>query len=510
MEESMEKSEVIHNITQDVYQRVVDLGPQLREFTSFAKQYHKALLGASVAANIFYQGFAKIAHLASETKGSNKMLGKAICDIIAVHKQIESQTNNVLKAFAQDFIVPLENWIENSIVQTKARQKTYIQESKNSLELVEKSKSELTKVRKKSQRSKTSEKYDGKEKQILAAFEQHQGKLDHLRVSGCHEAMNAQRNVFSFIIEKMLCVSKMDLAHHEKASSLLIARLPVWDHLTKQPLSLDVNVISLVKQLTECKKFDKSLDEYLSSSGYSVDMHKAPSPPPIDPDRIRNKRFSQQLSVTPITNGHLKDKERENRGKVRAIYRHHAADSTQLSFDNGDVIKALTTVTSGWQYGENTRTMKSGWFPIAFTEKFTGSVAFSVSPTHSLPALVPVHSRPSVLPESHDYPSNSDSPDGLVIPERDYGIPQAELNGRVNNNYVVLKRNDSQSSGIQSLNNSASSLESSTHEKDAIFMPPPPPPPPPPPILEEDTPNGFPPPPPPPMPPVSGSFDQAL
>ncbi|XP_046856216.1 brain-specific angiogenesis inhibitor 1-associated protein 2-like [Xenia sp. Carnegie-2017] len=396
----MEKSEVIHNITQDVYQRVVDLGPQLREFTSFAKQYHKALLGASVAANIFYQGFAKIAHLASETKGSNKMLGKAICDIIAVHKQIESQTNNVLKAFAQDFIVPLENWIENSIVQTKSQTENLYSRKQNSLELVEKSKSELTKCGKKSAKQ-NKRKYDGKEKQILAAFEQHQGKLDHLRVSGCHEAMNAQRNVFSFIIEKMLCVSKMDLAHHEKASSLLIARLPVWDHLTKQPLSLDVNVISLVKQLTECKKFDKSLDDYLSSSGYSVDMHKAPSPPPIDPDRIRNKRFSQQLSVTPITNGHLKDKERE---QVSTLY------ILRDSLDGSHRVY----------------------------EKFTGSVAFSVSPTHSLPALVPVHSRPSVLPESHDYPSNSDSPDGLVIPERDYGIPQAELNGRGNNNRISL------------------------------------------------------------------------
>lgn len=33
------------------------------------------LSGASVAASSFYQGFTKIAHLAAETKGSNKLLG---------------------------------------------------------------------------------------------------------------------------------------------------------------------------------------------------------------------------------------------------------------------------------------------------------------------------------------------------------------------------------------------------------------------------------------------------
>ena len=77
----------------------------------------------------------------------------------------------------------------------------------------------------------------------------------------------------------------------------------------------------------------------------------------------------------------------------------------------------------------------------------------------------------------------------------------------VNNNHTVLNREDSGSSGVQSMDNSASSLDTSIPEKDEPFYPPPPPPPPLP-ILEEEIPAAFPPPPPPPLPDVSGSFDQ--
>ncbi|XP_028395092.1 brain-specific angiogenesis inhibitor 1-associated protein 2-like [Dendronephthya gigantea] len=511
MDDRIENSDIIHGITQDVFQRVIDLGPQLREFVASAKQYHKALLNASVAANSFYQGFTKIARLASETKGSNKLLGKGICDIIAVHKQIENQASHVFKAISQDFVIPLEDWIENNIGQTKVKQKNYLQESKTALELVEKSKSDLTKVRKKSQRSKTSDKYDMKEKQIMTAFEQYETKLDELRVSGCHEAIRAERNAFSFIIEKMSSVSKMDLAHHEKANNLLSSRLPIWENLLRRPLSLDLDVTSLAKQLTKNSIYDKSLDEHLSGD----DVPQAPSQPPVDQSKLLDKRLSHQFTVgsSPLKqNGMTKDndkaKERINGPKVQAMYAHEAADSTQLTFEEGDVIKTLTIVTAGWQYGNNARTGESGWFPVAFTENYSGSVvASNTNPSHTLPTSGPVHSRPTVLPKVNGNVPKSEPQDELIIPARDYGVPLNDGGKQVNKNHSVLNREDSGSSGVQSMNNSSSSLDTSSQDEPYF---PPPPPPPPLPTLEEDVLAAFPPPPPPPLPPISGSFDQAL
>ncbi|CAB3993062.1 brain-specific angiogenesis inhibitor 1-associated 2 isoform X5 [Paramuricea clavata] len=341
----------------------------------------------------------------------------------------------------------------------------------------------------------------------MTAFEQYQTKLDEIRVSGCHEAIQSQRNAFSFIIEKMSSVSKMDLAHHEKAFSLLSARLPIWAHLVKQPLSLDANVTPLVKQLTENSVYDKSLDEHLSG----VVEIRTPSPPPIDQSKLLDKRLSHQFNVGSMLNhnGPAKDKEKdkESRAKVQAIYAHEAADSTQLSFEEGDVIKTLTSVTSGWQYGENTRTAKSGWFPVAFTEKVSGVVPSNANPIHTLPTSGPVHSRPSVLPKVNGTLPNSGGQGELIIPARDYGVPLKDIGNTANNNHTELNRKDSGSSGVHSMNNSASSLDTSTQDEPYY---PPPPPPPPLPILEEDVPAAFPPPPPPPLPPVSGSFDQAL
>lgn len=434
MEERIEHSDVLNGITVDVFQRTLELSPQLREFVTLAKQYHKALLGASVAANSFYQGFTKIVHFALEARGSNKLLGKGICDIIAVHKQIENQASNVVKALSQDFIVPLEEWIENETSQTKAKQKNYIQDNKIAVELVEKSKSDLVKVRKKSQRSKTSDKYEMKEQQIMTAHEEYQTKLDELRVSGCHEALTAQRNAFSFIVEKMSSVSKKDVVHHEKAYSLLHSRLPIWENLVKQPLSLELNVSSLLKQITQSGSYDKSLDEHLKSS------FPGPSTVSTGQNKKLDKRLSHQFAVGPglsaKQNGQSSDK--ETKVKLQAIFQHNAADSTQLSFEEGDIIKTLTSVTSGWQYGENTRTEKSGWFPVSFTEKVLG-VLTSTNPTHTMPSSGHVHPRPPVLPAVNGCQDNSKHQNEPHIPVRDYGVPLKSIDAKGRCHYHVRK-----------------------------------------------------------------------
>ncbi|CAG0893836.1 unnamed protein product [Cyprideis torosa] len=54
---------------------------------------------------------------------------------------------------------------------------------------------------------------------------------------------------------------------------------------------------------------------------------------------------------------------------AHALHSHLSSSDDQLSFVEGDPIKVTPgTAEKGWQYGTNMRTLKSGWFPIAFTD----------------------------------------------------------------------------------------------------------------------------------------------
>ncbi|XP_065826856.1 ataxin-2 homolog [Oscarella lobularis] len=55
--------------------------------------------------------------------------------------------------------------------------------------------------------------------------------------------------------------------------------------------------------------------------------------------------------------------------KFRALYTFSATTPSQLSFKEGDFIDAVGEPRDGWQYGENGRTRKSGWFPANYAEK---------------------------------------------------------------------------------------------------------------------------------------------
>ncbi|XP_037093809.1 LIM and SH3 domain protein 1-like [Pollicipes pollicipes] len=53
---------------------------------------------------------------------------------------------------------------------------------------------------------------------------------------------------------------------------------------------------------------------------------------------------------------------------VRAVYAYLSSGEHQLSFHEGDTIACIGERNKGWQFGENVRTHRCGWFPAAYTE----------------------------------------------------------------------------------------------------------------------------------------------
>ncbi|GFX75748.1 SH3 domain-containing protein [Trichonephila clavipes] len=58
---------------------------------------------------------------------------------------------------------------------------------------------------------------------------------------------------------------------------------------------------------------------------------------------------------------------------VRALYSYLSSGEHQLSFHEGDAIVLIGERNKGWQYGENLRNHRVGWFPIAYTEPILDS-----------------------------------------------------------------------------------------------------------------------------------------
>lgn len=150
--------------------------------------------------------------------------------------------------------------------------------------------------------------------------------------------------------------------------------------------------------------------------------------------------------------------------RLKANFAHTAAETPQLSFKEGDLINPISEVVLGWQYGENLKTNKSGWFPAAYTEEVIGVMTGPLV-SHTLPTGG-VHPRPA-LDSSAGHKSlkhySSAGPNALYYPPPDY----VELDN---------KAEDSLSSTNASGLSGSNEKSSASLEVRSPLIPPPPPP----------------------------------
>ncbi|CAL8092855.1 unnamed protein product [Orchesella dallaii] len=74
------------------------------------------------------------------------------------------------------------------------------------------------------------------------------------------------------------------------------------------------------------------------------------------------------LSVTS-NRGFSENSEPPHVGYAKAVFAYLSTGDNQLMFLEGDLIALIGERNRGWQFGENIRTQKLGWFPVAYTEK---------------------------------------------------------------------------------------------------------------------------------------------
>ncbi|XP_073247431.1 BAR/IMD domain-containing adapter protein 2-like isoform X2 [Porites lutea] len=413
----------LHNITLATYQNIIDLCPVLKELAVNAKNYLKSLHNVRQAASAFHDSLAKISEKALSSEGTAHSLGDPIRDLVSVRKDMEARHVNVMKYLQNDLITPLERLAESDVLYVKSFQKNYGQENKTKVESVDKAKGELLKVRKKSQRKKPTEKYEDKEKQCEEQVASCQKELHEFRLTSCRKAMAEEKKRYCLVLDRTSIVAKSTMEFCEHNSQILREKVPMW--------------------FSHVKRKGDSADFQINGS---------------------------------VMNAEMENLGRSNKVELRAKFIHTAVEPSQLSFKEGDLIHPISEVVSGWQYGENLKTSKSGWFPAAYTEQV---IAVSTGPTvsHTLPAGG-VHPRPP-LETSISHKSlkrySSTGPDTLHLPPPDYADVDSKAENEQTSSSDTPEISDNQPSTL-TVTISPTALNGN---KTSPVPPPPPPPPPP-------------------------------
>ncbi|EAT42194.1 AAEL006250-PA [Aedes aegypti] len=365
--------------------------PGARQLISAGKAYLKALHGASAASNLFNEALAKIAVNAQQ--GGTIDIGSALMNIVGVYKEIQDQHMNILKAFYVDLLVPLETNLEKDTKVVQFEQKKFLQQHKLRSDGYTKAATTMKKYRKKN--SKSSPKDAEKEIKSIQTFEEEKHKLDQFCEQSLKNAMTQERRRYGFVLERQCSLAKHWMAYHHSGHMIIEKSLDNWNEVaatreflppnvenmftTKQLKDMDDDeddAQSIASQLRKTRSIDASCLD-MRSLGDVVNSSMMHMPRAKSEFNLNNNSNTSTLvggmsggprhsiNVSVMSTG---DTNQWERPTVKALYAYLSSGENQLSFLEGDKIALVGDRAKGWQFGENLRTQKFGWFPIAYTE----------------------------------------------------------------------------------------------------------------------------------------------
>ncbi|KAK7071755.1 hypothetical protein SK128_016171 [Halocaridina rubra] len=200
-------------------------------------------------------------------------------------------------------------------------------------------------------------------------------------------AVTQERRRYGFILERQCSLAKHYLAYHTKGSHLLQHNLDNWQDISKtrealpdriqamlpsskpkdeviysSPMCLDDDNMSVTSQMRKARSVDASCQD-LSSLADDI---------PSRPMTRARSEFNLTHGSTPenmmLRRSMAVPEDSSRRTMARALYAYLPSGDNQLSFHEMDLIGLIGDKNKGWQYGENLRTQRCGWFPVAYTE----------------------------------------------------------------------------------------------------------------------------------------------
>ncbi|KAK8395636.1 hypothetical protein O3P69_005622 [Scylla paramamosain] len=370
-----------------VYKNLLDkFNPAARNLITAGKAYLKALHGAMSASKIYLEALTKVArHSQQGTWGGSSDVGMCLMQMVDVYKEVQAQQMNILKAFYVDLLVPLETNLDKDTKVLQAEQKKFLATHKQKQDSYTKASSQLKKHKKKNRANKGAM---DKEIKQYQAVEEERMKLEGFVESSLQNAVTQERRRYGFILERQCSLAKHYLAYHSRGASLLQHAHENWQEVAKTrealpdrllamlpsarprdegiystPLCLEEDAMSISSQVRKARSMDASC----------LDLSAAGEEPPSRPlTRARSEfnldhnRFTPDPTVLRRSMAIPEDSGR--RAMARALYPYLPSGDNQLSFNEMDLIALIGEKNKGWQYGENLRSQRCGWFPVAYTE----------------------------------------------------------------------------------------------------------------------------------------------
>nr|XP_046270912.1 brain-specific angiogenesis inhibitor 1-associated protein 2-like protein 1 isoform X2 [Scatophagus argus] len=459
--------------------------PGLRNLVNLGKSYEKSVAAMTLAGKLYFDAMSKIGESAAVSPVSRE-LGVALMEISEVHRKVHLELEENFKRFHREIIAELERKTDMDVKYMTATFKRYQMEHKMKQDSLERSQSDLKKLRRKSQ-GKNANKYENKESECLETLTSRQMDMQLFIADGCKEALLEEKRRFCFLVDKHCMFSYQFASFHDKARDILMAKLTSWQDQCNDATDMPESVLSMIETLRTPIPITPLPSP--SPSRHSVNISTPPAPPLKAQTSPLANMFTQENNISSVTTTSNSNTDHGNseennlarsvsvatglnnivkRPRVRTIFPHTAGNnSTLLSFDEGDVIILLIPdERDGWMYGELEKNGKRGWFPSSYcralSEPLMNNNSVSAAPYRSR-SVVNLHHQDTETDEAT-----------MVLPPADYcDAPQRN----------AIKHNTSTTSSITTNNNhqhsptpsaaSSSSDHNTTTQPNGVSRPPP-------------------------------------
>uniref|UniRef100_A0A8D3ABQ9 BAR/IMD domain-containing adapter protein 2-like 1 n=1 Tax=Scophthalmus maximus TaxID=52904 RepID=A0A8D3ABQ9_SCOMX len=375
--------------------------------------------------DVYFEAVSKIGENAMVSPVSRE-LGVVLMEMAEVHRKVHIELEENFKSFHKEIIIELEKKTEMDVKYMNATFKRYQSEHKLKQDSLERSQTDLKKIRRKSQ-GKHSSKYEIKENEYMETISSRQTDMQKFIADGCREALLEEKRRFCFLADKHCMFSYQIGNFYEKAKEMLAMKLPSWQDkctdITKVPDTVATMIEGLSTpeqspQVEHCNRVSSSL---MPPPAPPLKAQISPlaimfNPEPRSPLTSASDHNSDQGS---LGEGSLSRSASQSSGlnvarrhRVRTIFPHTSGNNnTLLSFDEGDIISLLIhEEKDGWLYGELDRTRQRGWFPSSYCRAYSEpAITYRLS-VASLPEQE--EEEPVLIPP----PDYGDDPSSPAVP----------------------------------------------------------------------------------------------
>ncbi|KAM3860168.1 brain-specific angiogenesis inhibitor 1-associated protein 2-like protein 1a [Diretmus argenteus] len=385
--------EDVSKLTETTYKNVMEqFNPGLRNLVNLGKNYEKSVSAMALAGKAYFDAVSKIGETAAVSPVSRE-LGMVLMEIAEVHRKVNMEMEENFKRFHKDIIFEVEKKTEMDVKYMNATFKRYQSEHKLKQDSLERSQTDLKKLRRKSQ-GKHSSKYEIKENEYMETISSRQMDMQRFVADGCREALLEEKRRFCFLVDKHCMFSYQISAFHEKAREILAVKLPSWQDKCSDATKVPDTVITMIEGLrtpvSNTPEPSPLVERYNRNNVESMVPPPAPqlkaqisplanmfNPEPRSPLTSSSDHNSDQGSLGEDSlSRSVSQSSGLNVGRrlrVQTIFPHTAGNNdTLLSFDDGDIITLLIQEEKdGWLYGELEKTRQRGWFPSSYCRPYS-------------------------------------------------------------------------------------------------------------------------------------------